>query len=92
MWHCCLDTREVIDSSVLIYILQDINQYQYDLERSNVTLNQQEDITHVLIQHNDEIERIIQQRRQQINELENELIKLDDLLMNSKLNDWVNFL
>jgi hypothetical protein len=67
--------------------LQDINQYQYDLERSNVTLNQQEDITHVLIQHNDEIERIIQQRRQQINELENELIKLDDLLMNSKLND-----
>jgi len=67
--------------------LQDINQYQYDLERSNVTLNQQEDVTHVLIQHNDEIERIIQQRRQQINELENELIKLDDLLMNSKLND-----
>ncbi len=67
--------------------MQDINQYQYDLERSNVTLNQQEDITHVLIQHNDEIERIIQQRRQQINELENELIKLDDLLMNSKLND-----
>ncbi len=67
--------------------MQDINQYQYDLERSNVTLNQHEDITHVLIQHNDEIERIIQQRRQQINELETELIKLDDLLMNSKLND-----
>lgn len=39
----------------------------------------------VLTQHNDEIERLIQERRQQINELENELIKLDDLLMNSEL-------
>lgn len=72
----------ILNSSILFF--QDISQYQHDLERLNVTLNQQEDIAHVLTQHNDEIERIIQQRRQQINELENELIKLDDLLMNSK--------
>jgi hypothetical protein len=38
----------------------------------------------MVTQRNDDIERIIQQRREQINELENELIKLDDLLINSK--------
>jgi hypothetical protein len=68
-------------------VLQDVNQYQHDLERSNVTFNQQEDLLHILTQRNDEIDRSIQQRRQQINELENDLIKLDDLLINSKSND-----
>jgi hypothetical protein len=73
--------------SLQLSVLQDVNQYQHDLERSNVTFNQQEDLLHILTQRNDEIDRSIQQRRQQINELENDLIKLDDLLINSKSND-----
>ncbi len=68
-------------------ILQDISQYQHDLERSNTTFNQQEDLIHILTQRNEELERNIQQRRQQISELENDLIKLDDLLINSKSNN-----
>ncbi|CAF1291686.1 unnamed protein product [Adineta steineri] len=70
---------------------KEINQYQHELERSNTTLNQQEDLTRVLTQHNDEISRIIQQRRQQINELENELTKVDDTLMNSLLHPSYHF-
>ncbi len=67
--------------------LQDITKYQHDLECSNATLNQQEDLVRILTQRNDEIERSIEQRRQQITDLENELIKLDELLRNSKSND-----
>ncbi|CAF0808983.1 unnamed protein product [Adineta ricciae] len=67
----------------ILHEKKDINQYQHDLERSTASLTQQEDLVHVLTQHNDEIERIIQERRQQINNLENELIKLDDMLINT---------
>ena len=64
--------------------LQDIKQYQHDLDCCNTTFNQQEDLVDILSQRNDDIDRALQQRRQQINELENELIKLDDMLITSK--------
>ena len=38
----------------------------------------------MLNERNDDIERMIEQRRQQITDLENELIHLDDLLISSK--------
>jgi hypothetical protein len=48
------------------------------------TFNQQEELAFMLNERNDDIERMIEQRRQQINDLENELIHLDDLLINSE--------
>lgn len=39
------------------------------------------------MQRNDEVERITQQRRKRILEVENEVTQLDDLLLNGKLND-----
>ncbi|CAF1244250.1 unnamed protein product, partial [Adineta ricciae] len=74
----------------ILHEKKDLNQYQHDLERCTTSLTQQEDLVHVLTQHNDEIERIIQERRQQINNLENELIKLDDMLINSFLHPSYN--
>lgn len=38
----------------------------------------------MLNERNDDIERMIEQRRRQITDLENELIHLDDLLINSE--------
>jgi len=70
---------------------KDISQYQHDLECSNATLNQQEDLVCILNQRNDEIERSIQQRRQQIAEIENELIKLDELLRSSLIHPCYHF-
>ena len=68
----------------VLFFVKEINQYQQDLQCSNVAFNQQEDLGRVYHQRNEEIERNLEQRRQQILELESELNKLDELLMNSK--------
>ncbi|CAF2767555.1 unnamed protein product [Rotaria sp. Silwood2] len=70
---------------------KEISQYQHELERSNATFNQQDEVGRILTQRNDEIERILQQRRQQINELESELIKLEDSVINSLIHPSYNF-
>ncbi|CAF2142584.1 unnamed protein product [Rotaria magnacalcarata] len=62
---------------------KDISQYQHELERSNVSINQQEGLVRLLTQRNEDIERLIQQRRQQLNDLEAELIKSDESAINS---------
>ncbi|CAF4420054.1 unnamed protein product, partial [Adineta steineri] len=59
---------------------KEILQYQYDLERSNSSFKQQEDLLYILNQRNDDIERIIQQDQKQIIEFEDVLIEFDDLL------------
>lgn len=59
------------------------------MERSNTTINKQEDVVRLLIQRTEDIEQVIQQRRQQINELENELNKLDESVINSKSNKLI---
>lgn len=66
-------------------MFQDIGQYQHELERSSVAFNQQEDLVRMLTQRNDEIERMIQQRRQHLTELEDELKISGDSIINSKL-------
>lgn len=59
------------------------------MERSNTTINKQEDVVRLLIQRTEDMEQVIQQRRQQINELENELNKLDESVINSKSNKLI---
>ncbi|CAF4612589.1 unnamed protein product [Rotaria sp. Silwood1] len=61
----------------------EIIQCEYDLERSNSSLKQQEDLLRILTQRTDDTERIIQQRRKRIIELENEVVQLDNLLIYS---------
>ncbi|CAF1315035.1 unnamed protein product [Rotaria sordida] len=62
---------------------KEIIQCEYDLERSNSSLKQQEDLSHILTQRTHDIEHIIQQHRKRIIELENDVIQLDDLLIYS---------
>ncbi|CAF1277177.1 unnamed protein product [Rotaria sp. Silwood1] len=62
---------------------KEIIQCEYDLERSNSSLKQQEDLLRILTQRTDDTERIIQQRRKRIIELENEVVQLDNLLIYS---------
>ncbi|CAF3148330.1 unnamed protein product [Rotaria sp. Silwood2] len=62
---------------------KEIVQCEYDLERSNSSLKQQDDLLRILIQLTDDTEYVIQQRRKRIIELENDVIQLDDSLINS---------
>ncbi|CAF0965543.1 unnamed protein product [Rotaria magnacalcarata] len=62
---------------------KEISQCSYDLDRSNSSLQQQEDLLHMLTQRTDDMERIFQQRRKRIVEVEHEVTQFDDLLLNS---------
>ena len=59
-------------------------QYEYELERSNASLKHQEDLVYILTERNDHMKHSIQQRQEQIIELESEIIQLDDTLIKSK--------
>lgn len=61
-----------------------MRQYEQDLERCNFTVHQQEDLFYILADRNNDIERLIEQRRNYINQLEHELVQLDDLLLKSE--------
>lgn len=71
---------------ILNFFVQEIIQCEYELEHSNSSLKQQEDLEDILTERNEDIERLIQQHEKQIIEFEIELIKLDDLIINSKFN------
>jgi len=70
---------------------KEMTQCQLDFERSNAILNQHEELLQMLTQRNDDIERVIQQRRQHLNDLENELIKLDNILISSLIHPSYRF-
>ena len=49
-------------------------------------MKQQDDLLHILTRRNDDIEHIIQQHEKQIIEFEDDLLRFEDLLINSKSN------
>ncbi|CAF1094305.1 unnamed protein product [Adineta ricciae] len=70
---------------------KDILQYEYDLQRSDASLKQQDDLLDILNQRNADIERIIQQDQKVIMDFEDALIELEDLLMQDLPNTSYHF-
>ncbi|UJR09335.1 hypothetical protein I4U23_013578 [Adineta vaga] len=70
---------------------KDILQYEYDLQRSNVSSKQQDDLLDILNQRNDDIEHIIQQDQKDIMNFEDALLELEDLLIQDLPNTSYHF-
>lgn len=67
------------------FSLKDVGEFQETLNQCNLTVHQQEDLIHLLSDRNNDIERLIEQRRQKIKDLENEMSQLDGILLTSTM-------
>ncbi|CAF0849117.1 unnamed protein product [Didymodactylos carnosus] len=78
--------RDELDRLQLNMTEQDIRYINNDLEQLITSTSNQEQLLQLSQQRNDDLEYLLNERREQMNDLERELLKLDEILISSLIS------